>query len=62
MFYILVKIKKIALIETIVHTPPMIVPKLDIITLEIPNESITSITIDMLTQNWKVYPAQPYYQ
>ncbi|MCT4639811.1 MAG: RES family NAD+ phosphorylase [Bacteroidales bacterium] len=49
--------KEIALLETIVHTPPMIVPKLDIITLEIPNESITSITIDMLPQNWKVYPA-----
>lgn len=49
--------KEIALLETIVHTPPMIIPKLDIVTLDIPDESITSIEIDMLPSNWKSYPA-----
>lgn len=49
--------KEIALLETIVHTPPMIFPELDIITLEIPDDSITTITIDMLPANWTTYPA-----
>ena len=49
--------KEIALLETIVHTPPMIIPKLDIITLEIPDNSITTIKIDMLPSNWSAYPA-----
>ena len=49
--------KEIALLETIVHTPPMLVPKLDILTLEIPDNSITEIKIDQLPKNWKVYPA-----
>jgi RES domain-containing protein len=49
--------KEIALLETIVHTPPMIVPSLDIVTLEIPDNSITTIEIDMLPSNWTTYPA-----
>jgi RES domain-containing protein len=49
--------KEIALLETIVHTPPMIVPKLDIVTLEIPDDSIMTIEIDMLPSNWESYPA-----
>lgn len=49
--------KEIALLETIVHTPPMIVPKLDIVTLEIPDDSIITIEIDMLPSNWESYPA-----
>lgn len=49
--------KEIALLETIVHTPPMIFPELDIITLEIPDDSITTITIKMLPSNWTTYPA-----
>ena len=49
--------KEIALLETIVHTPPMIVPKLDIVTLDIPDDSIMTIEIDMLPSNWESYPA-----
>jgi RES domain-containing protein len=49
--------KEIALLETIVHIPSMIVPKLDIVTLDIPDDSITIITVDMLPLNWKSYPA-----
>ncbi len=49
--------KEIALLETIVHTPPMIFPKLDIITLEIPDNSITTIEENMLPPNWTTYPA-----
>lgn len=49
--------KEIALLETIVHTPPMIVAKLDIVTLEIPDDSIRTIEIDMLPTNWRTYPA-----
>lgn len=49
--------KEIALLETIVHTPPTIVPELDIITLEIPDDSITTIQIEDLPSNWTLYPA-----
>lgn len=49
--------KEIALLETIVHTPPMIIPDLDILTIEIPDNSITEIKIKDLPQNWVDYPA-----
>jgi len=49
--------KEIALLETIVHTLPMIFPELDIITLEIPDDSITTIGIEDLPANWTLYPA-----
>ncbi len=49
--------KEIALLETIVHTPLMIFPKLDIIILEIPDDSLTTIAIDMLPSNWASCPA-----
>lgn len=49
--------KEIALLETIVHTPPMLVPNLDILTLEIPDDSISEIKISELPVNWKEYPA-----
>jgi RES domain-containing protein len=49
--------KEIALLETIVHTPPLLIPELDILTLEIPDDSITTIEISQLPKNWKVYPA-----
>lgn len=49
--------KEIALLETIVHTPPMLVPDLDILTFEIPDDSITEIKIEDLPRNWIDYPA-----
>jgi RES domain-containing protein len=49
--------KEIALLETIVHTPSLLIPELDILTLEIPDDSITAIEIYQLPKNWKVYPA-----
>ncbi|MDO5523344.1 MAG: RES family NAD+ phosphorylase [Bacteroidia bacterium] len=49
--------KEIALLETIVHIPPLLVPDLDIITLEIPDNSIFAVTVEMLPKNWKSYPA-----
>jgi len=49
--------KEIALLETIVHTPPMLIPKLSILTIEIPDFSITEIKIEDLPPNWHDYPA-----
>ncbi|WP_181304066.1 RES family NAD+ phosphorylase [Rufibacter sp. XAAS-G3-1] len=49
--------KEIALLETIVHTPPMLVPETDILTLEIPDNSIKEIKISDLPKNWTDYPA-----
>lgn len=49
--------KEIALLETIVHLPPMILPKLDMITFEIPDDSISVIEIKNLPKNWSSYPA-----
>jgi RES domain-containing protein len=48
--------KEIALLETIVNTPPMLIPQLDILTLKIPN-SYTEFTLDSLPENWSDYPA-----
>ena len=49
--------KEIALLETMIHTPPMLVPDLDILTIEIPDDSITEILISDLPPNWMDYPA-----
>ncbi|MDO8952479.1 MAG: RES family NAD+ phosphorylase [Draconibacterium sp.] len=49
--------KEIALLETIVHTPALLIPELDILTFEIPDDSVTEIEINQLPENWKVYPA-----
>ena len=49
--------KEIALLETIVHTPPMLIPKLSLVTLEIPDDSISSIQTNILPDNWYDYPA-----
>lgn len=49
--------KEIALLETIVHATPMIVPDLDILTIEIPDNSITELEIRDLPANWAEYPA-----
>jgi RES domain-containing protein len=48
--------KEIALLETIVHTPPMLVPNFDILTIEI-SDSIIELDIDSLPKNWSDYPA-----
>jgi RES domain-containing protein len=49
--------REIALLETIVHTPPMLVPDLEMLTLEFPDDSITELSIDDLPANWHHYPA-----
>jgi len=49
--------KEIALLEIIVHTPPMIIPDLDILTIEIPDDSITELKVTDLPKNWSRYPA-----
>ncbi len=49
--------KEIALLEIIVHAPPMFVPNLDIVTIEIPDNSITMIDIHDLPRIWLNYPS-----
>lgn len=49
--------KALALLEIIVHTPPMLVPNLDLLVLEIPNNSITKLKEEQLPKNWMDYPA-----
>lgn len=49
--------KEIALLENIVHTPPMLTPKLHILTIEIPSDSITQLEIKDLPANWSQFPA-----
>jgi len=49
--------KEIALLEVIVNTPPILIPELDILTIEIPDDSITTIDIEQLPKNWSSYPA-----
>ena len=49
--------KEIALLDTIVHTPPMLVPNLVILTIEIPDDLITTISPTDLPPNWLDYPA-----
>lgn len=49
--------KEIALLENIVHIPPLMTPKLDILTIEIPDDSITELKISDLPKNWHHFPA-----
>ncbi len=49
--------REIALLETVVHTPPLLVPALDLLILEIPDDSITTFTEKQLPKNWQDYPA-----
>jgi RES domain-containing protein len=49
--------KEIALLEVIVNTPPMLIPSFDILTLEIPDHSITIMQASQLPKNWYKYPA-----
>lgn len=43
--------KEIALLENIVHIPPLMTPTLDILTIEIPDDSITELKISDLPKN-----------
>ena len=49
--------KEIALLESIVHLPPKLTPKLYLATIEIPDNSITTLNSSNLPKNWYVYPA-----
>jgi RES domain-containing protein len=49
--------REIALLETVVHTPPLLIPALDLLMLEIPDDSITELTENELPKNWQNYPA-----
>lgn len=49
--------KEIALLETIAHTPPAIIPSLDLLTFDLPDDSIITIKIKDLPDNWTHYPA-----
>ena len=49
--------KEIALLELVVHTPPMLIPKLSLVTIEVPDDSVSEIKIDNLPDNWYDYPA-----
>ena len=49
--------REIALLETIVHIPPLLNPNLDILTIEIPDNSITRLQIKDLPSNWMQFPA-----
>lgn len=49
--------KEIALLENIVHIPPMLSPKLEILTIEIPSDSIIQLNIEDLPANWSQFPA-----
>ncbi|WP_343850219.1 RES family NAD+ phosphorylase [Algoriphagus jejuensis] len=48
---------EIALLETIVHLPPMLSPPLDMLTLEIPDNSTLTLQDSDLPANWSTYPA-----
>lgn len=47
----------IALLEVLVHLPPMLSPQLDLLTIQIPDESITKLEVNQLPSNWRQYPA-----
>ena len=46
-----------ALLETLVNLPPMMIPDLVLLTIEIPDESYQELTPAALPQNWFHYPA-----
>lgn len=49
--------KEIALLENLVHLPPLTIPNLAIITLEIPDDNIENLDVKQLPSNWYQYPA-----
>lgn len=52
--------KEIALLETIFHATPMSFADLEILTIEISDDSITVVEIADLNENWTGYPALSY--
>lgn len=48
---------EIALLENIVHNPPLFYPQLDILTLRIPDDSISEFRTNDLPKNWFRFPA-----
>jgi len=48
--------KEIALLETLVNITPMLAPSMVLLTLEIPNKSVTSLNINDLPNGWMNYP------
>ncbi|GAB3222112.1 RES family NAD+ phosphorylase [Algoriphagus aestuariicola] len=48
---------EIALLEIIVHLPPMLAPALDLLVLELPDNSILELKESDLPSNWSDYPA-----
>src|SRR5690625_3829836 len=48
---------EIALLESLVHVPHMIIPSWDLLTLEVPEHSMTVLTPSALPENWDHYPA-----
>ena len=49
--------REIALLETLVHLPPMMSPPLSLLSIQIPDDSITTLGIEDLPPNWNHYPA-----
>lgn len=47
----------IALLEIVVHTPPLLIPELDLLTIQIPDNSIIQYSVKDLPENWFHYPA-----
>ncbi len=47
----------LSLLELVLHTPPMLVPNLELLTISIPEDSVTAIEISDLPSNWQQYPA-----
>ena len=49
--------KEIALLEVLVHANNSLIPFLDILTIEIPDNSIKKLSLNELPINWSEYPA-----
>lgn len=47
----------LSLLETVVNTPPMLIPPMELLILRIPDDSIAEIQADALPKNWFKYPA-----
>jgi RES domain-containing protein len=47
---------EIALLEIVVHTPPQLVPDLNLVALQIPEDSIAELDLKSLPENWSKSP------